>query len=93
VVSFRDEVPFGADVLRGVEKARSPADITPLDQMGIDDKTRLRMLRLFFFRRHGIRGDDISKIAGEDPALRRLRPRGHHARAETGARRCEAYRR
>ena len=40
------------------------ADITPLDQMGIDDKTMLRLLKLGVM---DFAAMDISKMAGDDP--------------------------
>jgi hypothetical protein len=56
------------------------ADITPLDQMGVDDKTMLRLLQP---RRHGLRRHGHLEDGRRRPALRGLRPRRPHARSPT----------
>ena len=45
-------------------KGAITVDVTPLDQMGIDDKTMLRLLKLGVM---DFAGMDISKMAGDDP--------------------------
>src|SRR2546421_10334910 len=59
-VSIYDEVPFWRKTLPEASKGAITADITPLDQMGIDDKTmlRLRKLRVMEFA-----GMEFAKIA------------------------------
>ena len=42
VASSVDEVPFWRDTLPKASNGAITADITPLDQMGVDDKTMLR---------------------------------------------------
>jgi TRAP-type transport system periplasmic protein len=64
VASIVDEVPFWRETLPKASKGAISADITPLDQMGIDDKTMLRLLRLGVM---DFAGMDISKMAGDDP--------------------------
>ena len=63
-VSIYDEVPFWRKTITEVSKGAITADITPLDQMGIDDKTMLRLLKLGVM---DFAGMDISKMAGDDP--------------------------
>ena len=63
-VSIYDEVPFWRKTIPEVSKGSITADITPLDQMGIDDKTMLRLLKLGVM---DFAGMDISKMAGDDP--------------------------
>src|SRR5206468_1793852 len=46
VASMVDEVPFWRETITKASNGAITADITPLDQMGIDDKTMLRLLRL-----------------------------------------------
>ena len=41
-VSIYDELPFWRKTIPEASKGAITADITPLDQMGIDDKTMLR---------------------------------------------------
>src|SRR5688500_20238878 len=64
IVSTVDEAPFWRETLPKASKGAITADITPLDQMGIDDKTMLRLLRLGVM---DFAGMDISKMAGDDP--------------------------
>src|SRR6185436_20805836 len=61
VASSVDEVPFWRQTLPKASGGALTADITPLDQMGIDDKTLLRLLRLGVM---DFAGKDISQTAG-----------------------------
>src|SRR5262249_40581255 len=56
--SIVDEVPFWRKTIPEASKGALTADITPLDQMGIDDKTMLRLLKLGVM---DFAGMDISK--------------------------------
>ena len=62
--SIHDEVPFWRKTITEASKGAITADITPLDQMGIDDKTMLRLLKLGVM---DFAAMDISKMAGDDP--------------------------
>ncbi len=64
VASMVDEIPFWRETIPRASNGAITADITPLDQMGIDDKTMLRLLRLGVM---DFAGMDISKMAGDDP--------------------------
>src|SRR5947207_4509177 len=63
-VSIVDELPFWRKTIPERSKGAITADITPLDQMGIDDKTMLRLLKLGVM---DFAAMDISKMAGDDP--------------------------
>ena len=60
-VSIYDELPFWRKTLPEASKGAITADVTPLDQMGIDDKTMLRLLKLGVM---DFAAMDISKMAG-----------------------------
>jgi TRAP-type C4-dicarboxylate transport system substrate-binding protein len=63
-VSIHDELPFWRKTIPDASKGAITADVTPLDQMGIDDKTMLRLLKLGVM---DFAAMDISKMAGDDP--------------------------
>ena len=89
VVSFLDEVPFWRDTVPKASKGAITADITPLDQMGVDDKTMLRLLRLGVM---DFAGMDISKMAGDDPRFEGCDLAGITLDADKARAGCEAYR-
>ncbi|ROP81130.1 TRAP-type C4-dicarboxylate transport system substrate-binding protein [Stella humosa] len=64
VASMVDELPFWRKTIPEASKGAITVDVTPLDQMGIDDKTMLRLLKLGVM---DFAGMDISKMAGDDP--------------------------
>jgi TRAP-type C4-dicarboxylate transport system substrate-binding protein len=64
VASSVNEVPFWRTTIPQASNGAITVDITPLDQMGVDDKTMLRLLRLGVM---DFAGMDISKMAGDDP--------------------------
>lgn len=63
-VSIHDELPFWRKTIPDASKGAITVDVTPLDQMGIDDKTMLRLLKLGVM---DFAAMDISKMAGDDP--------------------------
>jgi TRAP-type C4-dicarboxylate transport system substrate-binding protein len=89
VASMVDEVPFWREVLPKASKGAITADITPLDQMGIDDKTMLRLLRLGVM---DFAGMDISKMAGDDPRFEGCDLAGITLDADKARAACESYR-
>src|SRR5687768_3921764 len=89
VASIVDEVPFWRETLPKASKGAISADITPLDQMGIDDKTMLRLLRLGVM---DFAGMDISKMAGDDPRFEACDLAGMTLDADKARAACEAYR-
>ena len=89
VASMVDEVPFWRDTLPKVSNGSLTADITPLDQMGVDDKTMLRLLRLGVM---DFAGMDISKMAGDDPRFEGCDLAGLTLDADKARAACNAYR-
>jgi len=64
VTSPKVELPFWREHIPKASKGAISADVTPIDHMGIDDKTMLRLLRLGVM---DFAMMDISKMAGDDP--------------------------
>jgi TRAP-type C4-dicarboxylate transport system substrate-binding protein len=89
VASIVDEVPFWRETLPKASNGAITADITPLDQMSIDDKTMLRLLRLGIM---DFAGMDISKMAGDDPRFEGCDLAGITLDADKARAGCEAYR-
>src|SRR5947209_14368030 len=88
-VSIYDEVPFWRKTLPEASKGAITADITPLDQMGIDDKTMLRLLKLGVM---DFAAMDISKMAGDDPRFEACDLAGLTLDPEKARAGCDAYR-
>lgn len=88
-VSVHDEVPFWRKTIPEASKGQITADITPLDQMGIDDKTMLRLLKLGVMEFAGM---DISKMAGDDPRFEACDLAGLTLDPDKARAGCNAYR-
>ena len=89
VASSVDEVPFWRKTIPEASKGAITADITPLDQMGVDDKTMLRLLKLGVM---DFASMDISKMAGDDPRFEGCDLAGITLDADKARAGCEAYR-
>ncbi len=89
VASIVDELPFWRETLPKTSHGAITADITPLDQMGVDDKTMLRLLRLGVM---DFAGMDISKMAGDDPRFEGCDLAGITLDADKARAGCDAYR-
>jgi len=89
VASIVDEVPFWRETLPKASNGAITADITPLDQMGVDDKTMLRLLRLGVM---DFAGMDISKMAGDDPRFEGCDLAGLTLDPDRARAACNAYR-
>jgi len=89
IMSIRDELPFWRETLPKVSNGAITADITPLDHMGIDDKTMLRLLLLGVM---DFASMDISKMAGDDPRFEAIDLAGLTLDPERARAVCEAYR-
>src|SRR6185503_4921598 len=87
--SIHDEVPFWRKTITEASKGAITADITPLDQMSIDDKTMLRLLKLGVM---DFAGMDISKMAGDDPRFEGCDLAGLTLDIAKARAACEAYR-
>ncbi len=88
-VSIYDELPFWRKTIPEASKGAISADITPLDQMGIDDKTMLRLLKLGVM---DFAGMDISKMAGDDPRFEACDLAGLTLDPDKARAACNAYR-
>jgi TRAP-type C4-dicarboxylate transport system substrate-binding protein len=88
-VSIVDEVPFWRKTIPEASHGAITADITPLDQMGIDDKTMLRLLKLGVM---DFAGMDISKMAGDDPRFEGCDLAGLTLDPDKARAACNAYR-
>src|SRR5262245_65898695 len=88
-VSIHDELPFWRKAIPEASKGAITADITPLDQMGIDDKTMLRLLKLGVM---DFAGMDISKMAGDDPRFEACDLAGLTLDPDKARTACNAYR-
>src|SRR6186713_280246 len=87
--SIHDEVPFWRKTITEASKGAITADVTPLDQMSIDDKTMLRLLRLGVM---DFAGMDISKMAGDDPRFEACDLAGLTLDPDKARAACNAYR-
>ena len=88
-VSIYDELPFWRKTIPEASKGAITADITPLDQMGIDDKTMLRLLKLGVM---DFAAMDISKMAGDDPRFEACDLAGLTLDPDKARAACNAYR-
>src|SRR5258708_16924043 len=88
-VSIHDELPFWRKTITEASKGGTTADITPLDQMSIDDKTMLRLLKLGVM---DFAGMDISKMAGDDPRFEACDLAGLTLDPDSARKACDSYR-
>src|SRR3979411_55329 len=88
-VSIHDELPFWRKTITEASKGAITADITPLDQMSIDDKT---MLRLWTLGVVDFAGMDISKMAGDDPRFEACDLAGLTLDPDSARKACDSYR-
>lgn len=89
VVSMLDEKPFWAETIPKASNGMVSGDYTPVDQMGVDDKTLLRLLKLGVM---DFAGMDISKMAGDDPRFEACDLAGMALDIKTARAACDAYR-
>lgn len=89
VASMVDEVPFWRETIPKASNGAITADVTPLDQAGIDDKTMLRLLRLGVM---DFAGMDISKMAGDDPRFEGCDLAGLTLDVDKARAACDAWR-
>src|SRR6266849_6091318 len=87
--SIVDALPFWRKTVPETSKGAVTADVTPLDQMGIDDKTMLRLLKLGVM---DFAGMDISKMAGDDPRFEGCDLAGLTLDPDKARAACNAYR-
>jgi TRAP-type C4-dicarboxylate transport system substrate-binding protein len=88
-ISPRVELPFWREHIPKVSNGAITADVTPLDHMGIDEKTMLRLLR------QGVMDFammDISKMGGDDPRFEGVDLAGLTLVQDKARAACDAYR-
>jgi TRAP-type C4-dicarboxylate transport system substrate-binding protein len=88
-ISPRVELPFWREYMPKVSKGAITADVNPIDHMGIDDKTMLRLLRMGVM---DFAMMDISKMAGDDPRFEGVDLAGLTLNMDRARAACEAYR-
>jgi TRAP-type C4-dicarboxylate transport system substrate-binding protein len=84
-----DEQPFWEKQIPEASKGAVTMDATPFDQMGIDDKTLLRLLKLGVT---DFASMDISKMAGDDPRFEGCDLAGLALDVATARTACAAWR-
>ena len=88
-VSIYDEVPLWNETIPEASGGQITAQYTPLDLMGIDDKTMLRLLKLGVM---DVASMDISKMAGDDPVFEGCDLAGLALTAQEAREACDAWR-
>src|ERR1700716_3138459 len=88
-VSIHDELPFWRKTIPEASKGAITAFITSLDQMSIDHKTMLRLLKLGVMDFGAM---DISKMAGDDPRFEACDLAGLTLAPDKALAACDAYR-
>jgi TRAP-type C4-dicarboxylate transport system substrate-binding protein len=89
VASTVDEGPFWKQTIPQASNGAVTGDYTPVDLMGIDDKTMLRLLKLGVM---DFAGMDISKMAGDDPRFEGCDLAGMSLDIQKARAACDAYR-
>lgn len=88
-VSIYDEVPMWNETIPAASGGQITAQYTPLDLMGIDDKTMLRLLKLGVM---DLGSMDISKMAGDDPVFEGCDLAGLALTPDAARSACDAWR-
>ncbi|OED46948.1 TRAP transporter substrate-binding protein [Leisingera sp. S232] len=87
-VAIYDEKPFWTDILPSNSGGKLTADLTPIEQMGLDDQSMLRLMKLGVM---DFAGMDITKMAGDDPRFEACDLAGTLPTAELAREACSAY--
>lgn len=87
-VAIFDEKPFWTKTLPAHSNGALTADLTPIEQMGIDDKSMLRMISVGVMDFAGI---DITKMAGDDPRFEACDLAGILPDVDKARAACSAY--
>lgn len=87
-VAIYDEKPFWTETLPEASDGQLTADLTPIEQMGLDDQSMLRLMRLGVTDFAGI---DITKMAGDDPRFEACDLAGTAPNAAIAREACSAY--
>jgi TRAP-type transport system periplasmic protein len=88
-VAIYDEKPFWTETLPEASGGQLTADLTPIEQMGLDDQSMLRLMRMGVM---DFAGMDITKMAGDDPRFEACDLAGTAPTAALAREACTAYR-
>ncbi|QRG07328.1 TRAP transporter substrate-binding protein [Xanthobacter dioxanivorans] len=88
-VAIYDEKPFWTTTLPADSKGKLTADLTPIEQMGLDDQSLLRLMKLGVM---DFAGMDITKMAGDDPRFEACDLAGALPDMKKARAACSAYR-
>ena len=83
-----NHLPFWTETVPAASRGQVTAEINPLDQLGIDDKTMLRIMRLGLTDFANI---DVSKMAGDDPRFEGCDLAGIALSIQKARAACQAY--
>ncbi|MBK5204754.1 MAG: TRAP transporter substrate-binding protein [Polaromonas sp.] len=83
-----DEKPFWNKTLPEDSDGRLTADLTPIEQLGLDDKSMLRLLKMGVMDFAGI---DITRMAGDDPRFEACDLAGILPEVNKARKACSAY--
>jgi TRAP-type C4-dicarboxylate transport system substrate-binding protein len=83
------EIPYWSETVPQASGGQVTADIVAIDQLGIDDKAVLRLLKLGMF---DVASTAISKMAGDDPHFEGCDLAGISLDIEAARAACDAYR-
>lgn len=84
-----DEKPFWTKTLPEASKGKLTADLTPIEQMGLDDQSMLRMMKLGVM---DFAGMDITRMGGDDPRFEACDLAGVLPDVKQARAACSAYR-
>jgi TRAP-type C4-dicarboxylate transport system substrate-binding protein len=83
------EIPYWTETIPQASGGQVTADVVAIDQLGIDDKAVLRLLKLGMF---DTASTAISKMAGDDPRFEGCDLAGISLNIEAARAACDAYR-
>lgn len=87
-VAIYDEKPFWTETLPKESGGQLTADLTPIEQMGLDDQSMLRLMKMGVMDFAGI---DITKLAGDDPRFEACDLAGTLPDVDEARQACSAY--
>lgn len=87
-VAIHDEKPFWTETLPQHSGGKLTADLTPIEQMGLDDQSMLRLMKMGVMDFAGI---DITKLAGDDPRFEACDLAGTLPDVDQARQACSAY--
>ncbi|MGE4374002.1 MAG: TRAP transporter substrate-binding protein [Xanthobacter sp.] len=88
-VAIYDEKPFWTKTLPEASNGKLTADLTPIEQMGLDDQSMLRMMKLGVM---DFAGMDITRMGGDDPRFEACDLAGVLPDMKKARAACSAYR-